>query len=47
MLFKTLKALIKRGQTEGLEEKVDLFFALGKLTEDEYNELITMLHPEK
>lgn len=46
MLYRTLKRMIQRGQTEGLEEKIDLFFALGKLTEAEYNELIAMLHPE-
>lgn len=46
MLFRTLKRLVERGQTEGLEEKTDLFYALGKLTESEYNELLAMLHPE-
>ena len=46
MLYRTLKRMIQRGQTEGLEEKIDLFYALGKLTESEYNELIGMLHPE-
>lgn len=46
MLYRTLKRMILRGQTDGLEEKIDLFFALGKLTEAEYNELIAMLHPE-
>lgn len=43
MLFRTLKKLIERGQTEGLAEKIDIFFAVGKLTEAEYNELSTML----
>ena len=46
MLYRTLKQLILRGQTAGLEEKIDLFYALGKLTESEYNELLAMLHPE-
>lgn len=44
MLFRTLKRMIERGQTEGLEEKIDIFFATGKLTEAEYNELMRMLH---
>lgn len=35
--------LIERGMTEGLEEKIDIFFAAGKLTETEYNTLIAML----
>jgi hypothetical protein len=43
MLYRTLKRLIERGQTEGLEAKIDIFFAAGKLTEAEYTELIGML----
>ncbi|MBQ6756525.1 MAG: hypothetical protein IJP43_06240 [Oscillospiraceae bacterium] len=44
MLYRTLKRLIERGQTEGLEEKIDVFYAAGKLTDEEYDELIRMLH---
>lgn len=44
MLYRTLKRLIERGQTEGLEEKLDIFFAAGKLSETEYRELLEMLH---
>ncbi|MGN1230058.1 MAG: hypothetical protein ACI4T5_10465 [Prevotella sp.] len=43
MLYRTLKRMIERGQTDGLEEKIDIFFAAGKLTEGEYNELIGLL----
>lgn len=43
MLYRTLKRLIERGNTEGLEEKIDIFFAAGKLTEQEYTELIGLL----
>ena len=43
MLFRTLKALIAKGKTDGLAEKIDIFFATGKLTESEYNELNEML----
>lgn len=43
MLYRTLKRMIERGQTEGLEKKLDIFFAANKLTESEYKELITML----
>ena len=46
MLFRTLKRMIERGQTEGLEDKIDRFYAAGKLSDAEYNELINMLHPE-
>ena len=43
MLYRTLKRMVERGQTEGLEEKIDIFFAAGKLTEAEYTELMTLL----
>lgn len=46
MLYRTLKRMIERGQTDGMEDKLDIFFAAGKLTEEEYNTLIGMLHPE-
>lgn len=44
MLYRTLKRMIERGQTEGIEEKLDIFFATGKLTQEEYQELLDMLH---
>ena len=43
MLYRTLKRLIERGQTDGLEAKIDIFFAAGKLSEAEYTELIGLL----
>lgn len=43
MLYRTLKRMIERGQTDGMEEKIDIFFAAGKLTEAEYTELMDML----
>ena len=46
MLSRTLTRRIERGQTNGLEEKIDIFFAAGKLTESEYQELIAMLKAE-
>ena len=46
MLYRTLKRMIERGKPEGLEEKIDIFFAVGKVTESEYQELIGMLHAE-
>lgn len=46
MLYRTLKRMIERGQTEGLEGKIDIFYAAGKLTETEYNELIALLNAE-
>ena len=46
MLYRTLKRMIERGQTDGLEDKLDIFFAAGKLTEVEDNELLGMLKAE-
>ena len=46
MLYRTIKRMIERGQTEGLEEKIDIFFAAGKLTETEYNDLMALLKAE-
>ena len=41
MLFKTLKKLKERnGLTEDLKNKIDVFFAFGRITEDQYNELM-------
>lgn len=43
MLYRTLIALIKKGATDGLEEKIDIFFAAGKITEEEYTSLLSAL----
>lgn len=43
MLYRTLKRLIEKGMNDGLAEKIDIFFAVGKLTEAQYNELVGML----
>lgn len=46
MLYRTLKRMIERGQTAGVEEKLDIFYAADKLTEAEYTELIGLLPKE-
>jgi len=43
MLYNVIKRMIERGQTDGLRVKIDVFFAVGSLTETEYMELLTML----
>lgn len=45
MLYRVLKRLIEMGSTDGLAEKIDVFYATGKLTEAEYLELIALLNP--
>ena len=43
MLFRTLKRMIEKNQTDGIADKIDIFFAAGKLTESEYTALTEML----
>lgn len=43
MLYRTLKRMIERGQTEAMVEKLDIFYAANKLTKKEYEELTSML----
>lgn len=43
MLYRTLKRMIERDNTEGIAEKIDIFFAVRKLNETEYTELTGML----
>lgn len=44
MLFKTLKRMIDRNNTIGLAEKIDVLYACGRLTKEEYVELNKMLN---
>lgn len=43
-LYNTLKRLIERGQTVGLQDKLDVFYAYGRLTEEQYKELTGLLN---
>jgi hypothetical protein len=43
MLYRILKRMIERGQTAGMAEKLELFFAANKLTEAEHTELTALL----
>lgn len=47
MLYRTLKRMIERGQTDGIESKLDIFYAAGKISEAEYSELIRMLSAQR
>ena len=44
MLYRMLKTMIEKGMTEGLLEKLDIFFAAGKLTQEQYEELTNRLN---
>ena len=39
VLYRTCKRMIERGSTDGLAEKIDIFYAAGKLTDEHYSEL--------
>ena len=43
MTYKLVKKLIALGRTDGLAEKIDVYFAAGRLTATEYEELVGLL----
>ena len=43
ILYRTCKRMIERSTTKGLEIKMDIFYAAGKLTDEEYQELTELL----
>lgn len=47
MTYKLCKKLIELGRTAGLMDKLDVYFAAGRLTEEEYTELVGMLNKEE
>ena len=47
MLYRTLKRMIERDQTAGMSEKLDVFYAADKLTQEEYTALLELLAQRK
>lgn len=45
MTYRLCKRLIEAGRTDNMLNKLDLFFAVGRITDDEYIELTGMLMP--
>lgn len=45
-LFYMLEDLIRHGKTDGLRIKIEAFFKIGTLTEDEYKKLVDSLPAE-
>ena len=43
MLYQILERMIARGNTVGLQDKLDVFFAVGRLSEMEYQVLAAQL----
>lgn len=47
MLYKTLLKLKNlKGLTDDLKTKIDVFFAVGRITEEQYNELMDIVVEE-
>ena len=44
MLYNIIKRMIERKNTDGLMEKIDVFYAVGRLTKREYTQLTEMLN---
>lgn len=42
-MYRTLKIMIEKNQTVGIAERLDIFFAAGKLVEADHNEPTAML----
>ncbi len=48
MLYRTLLKLKERnGLTDDLKNKIDIFFATGRITEEQYNELMDINKEER
>lgn len=43
MLYRVLRRMIERGQTDGLAGKLDVFYAADKISTEEYRELTGLL----
>lgn len=46
MLYMVLERMIARGNTVGLQDKLDVFYAAGRLTETEYMTLSAVIGGE-
>ena len=44
MLYRILKNMINRGNTDGLADSIDVIYAAGKLTEEQGHELVNLLN---
>lgn len=40
MLYNTLKKMVMKGMTDELHDKIDTLYALGRLTEEQYKDLV-------
>ena len=47
MTYKLVLALIHAGKTDGLADKVDVYYAAGRLTDEQYTDLMARLSPSE
>lgn len=47
MLYRACKRMIENGNINGMDTKLDIFYATNKLTEAEYQELTALLAAKK
>lgn len=45
MTYKLCKIMILSGKTQGLLDKLDVFYVAGRLSAEQYNELVEMINP--
>ncbi|MEG0126527.1 MAG: hypothetical protein RR821_13680 [Clostridia bacterium] len=45
MIYRLCKSMIAKGMTAGMGDKLDVFYAMGKLSHDEYKELTLAITP--
>lgn len=43
MIYRLCRSMIVKGMVEGMQDKLDVFYAMNRLTEAEYTELCGML----
>ena len=43
MLYNIMKRMIERGETDGLVEKLDVFYLKNKVSKQQYEEISSML----
>lgn len=47
MTYQLIKKLIASGKTYGLQDKADILFTCGRLTDEQYTEIVGLLTTDK
>lgn len=43
MIYRLCKSMIEKGMVDGMQDKLDVFFAMNRISQSEYSELSGML----